>query len=97
MLFRIIQEQVNNIVRHAQAGAIQIKLQSDAEYIILTITDDGIGFDPANYKKGLGISSITNRAGLFNGKVEIDTAPGKGCSLSVIIPIENSIERDELM
>ena len=97
MFFRIIQKQVNNIVHHAQSGSIQIKLQSDAGYIILTISDDGIGFDTANYKKGLGISNIRNRAGLFNGKVEIDAAPGKGCALSVIIPIEASTETDELI
>ncbi len=86
MLFRIIQEQVNNIIRHAHADAIQIRLQSDAEYIILTVADNGKGFDTSNYKKGLGLASITNRANLFNGKVEIDTLPGKGCSLSVAIP-----------
>ena len=97
MLFRIIQEQVNNIVRHAQAGSIQIKLQSDAEYIILTITDDGKGFDPANYIKGLGFKNIANRAGLFNGKADIESAPGKGCTLSVIIPLETSIGDDELI
>ncbi|MEO6613610.1 MAG: PAS domain S-box protein [Chitinophagaceae bacterium] len=90
MLFRIIQEQVSNIVKHAGAYAIQIRLQSDAEYIILSIIDDGKGFDPNNYTKGLGFSNITNRAGLFNGKVEIDAAPGHGCTLSVIIPLEGS-------
>ncbi len=88
MLFRIIQEQVNNIVRHANANSIQIRLQSDAEYIILSIVDDGKGFDTTNFRKGLGLSNISNRAGLFNGKVEIEAAPGQGCVLSVIIPLE---------
>lgn len=89
MLFRITQEQVNNIIRHAEADSIQIKLQSDAEYIILSISDNGKGFDLTNYKKGLGFSNITNRAGLFNGKVEIDATPGKGCSLTVVVPLTN--------
>ena len=97
MLFRIIQEQVNNIVRHAQAGSIQIKLQSDAENIILTIADNGKGFDPANNIKGQGFKNISNRAGLFNGKADIESAPGKGCTLSVIIPLETSIGDDELI
>ncbi len=92
MLFRIIQEQVNNIVRHAQANSIKIKLQSDAEYILLSISDDGVGFDPFNHKKGLGISNIGNRVGLFKGKVEIEAAPGKGCILSVIIPLDAGSE-----
>jgi PAS domain S-box-containing protein len=87
MLFRITQEQINNIIRHAQAANVEIRLQSDAEYINLTISDDGRGFDPANYMKGLGFSNMTNRANLFDGKVRIDSAPGKGCTLSVIIPL----------
>ena len=87
MLFRIIQEQVSNIIRHAQATVIQIKLQSDAEYINLTITDNGKGFIPGTAKNGgLGFSNISTRAALFNGKVEITAAPDKGCSLSVLIP-----------
>ena len=92
MLYRIAQEQVNNIIRHAHAANLHIKLQSDAEYIFLAISDDGIGFDPAHYKKGMGFSNIVTRADLFNGKVEIDTAPGKGCQLSVIIPLEMARE-----
>jgi PAS domain S-box-containing protein len=88
MLFRITQEQVNNIIRHAEAKNIHIKLESDAESIILTIADDGKGFDPQNHKKGLGITNITNRASLFNGTVEINAARGKGCKLVVIIPTD---------
>ncbi|HEY6063702.1 MAG TPA: sensor histidine kinase, partial [Chitinophagaceae bacterium] len=90
MLFRITQEQVNNVIRHAGAQTIQIKLGADAENILLTIADDGKGFDPCNYKKGLGLTNITNRASLFNGIVEIDAAPGKGCRLTVIIPLSSS-------
>lgn len=90
MLYRITQEQVSNIIRHAHAANLQIKLQSDAEYIFLSISDDGIGFDPAHYKKGMGFSNIVTRADLFNGKVEIDTAPGKGCMLSIVIPLDTT-------
>ena len=97
MLFRITQEQVNNIVRHVRAGSIHIKLQSYAEYIILTISDDGKGFDPDNYIKGQSFSNIINRASLFNGKVEIEATPGKGCLLLVIIPLEANIEGYELI
>lgn len=87
MLFRIAQEQVNNIVRHAHAGSIQIKLQADAEHVILTIADDGVGFDPHHLKKGLGFKNISSRAALFNGLVEIETSPGNGCSISVTVPL----------
>lgn len=87
MLFRITQEQVNNIVKHSGAGIIRIKLQSDAENIILTITDDGKGFDPILSKRGMGFNNIINRSSLFNGKVEIESRPGAGCTLHVIIPL----------
>ncbi len=87
MLFRIVQEQINNIIRHANAKNVQIKLQTDAEYLILTISDDGNGFDLNTNKKGLGLSNIANRADLFNGKVDINSAPGKGCLVTVMIPL----------
>lgn len=87
MLFRIVQEQINNIIRHANANNVQIKLQTDAENLILTIADDGNGFDLSTNKKGLGLSNIANRADLFNGKVDIETAPGMGCLIAVVIPL----------
>ncbi|HUR64961.1 MAG TPA: PAS domain S-box protein [Chitinophagaceae bacterium] len=91
MIFRIIQEQVNNIIRHAQARLIRIKLQADAENIIFSIADDGCGFDPTHYKKGMGISNITNRASLFSGRAEIEAAPGKGCTITVTIPLTEAV------
>jgi PAS domain S-box-containing protein len=87
MLFRIIQEQINNILKHAEATAILVKLQSDAEQLILTITDNGKGFNTATIKKGLGIENMANRADLFNGKLDLKTEPGKGCSITVTIPL----------
>ncbi|MGQ0737558.1 MAG: PAS domain S-box protein [Bacteroidota bacterium] len=87
MIFRIIQEQVSNIIRHANARAIHIKLLADAENIIFSIADDGRGFDPRLYKKGLGFSNISNRASLFEGKVDIEAAPGRGCTVTVTIPM----------
>jgi signal transduction histidine kinase len=86
MLYRIIQEQLDNILHHANADKIKISFQSDAEYIMLFICDNGKGFDSSVFTKGSGLTNITNRAGLFNGCVEINASPGKGCSLSVIIP-----------
>ena len=86
MFFRIIQEQISNILRHADADMIQIRLQSDAEYIMLSIADNGKGFDSSNYKKGLGLINIINRVGLFNGEVEINASPGKGCVIIASIP-----------
>lgn len=91
MLFRIIQEQVNNVLRHSQATLVSISLVLGDNTVELEITDDGKGFDmeKAHIKKGVGLSNIVSRAELFHGKVDIYSAPGEGCKLRVYIPIIN--------
>jgi two-component system sensor histidine kinase UhpB len=84
-IYRIIQEQLNNILKHAQAATVTIELVKANEQICLRIEDDGRGFDPLARRKGVGISNIISRAELYNGQVAIDTAPGKGCRLEVTL------------
>ena len=90
-LFRIAQEQVNNVLKHSGAANLLIELNQDDSRICLSISDDGTGFDPATVRahRGNGLSNIISRADLFNGVVNIDTAPGKGCRLNVQVPIAN--------
>lgn len=85
-LYRIIQEQLNNIVKHAEAKNVFINLRSDEQNSYLTIKDDGNGFDLKHIRKGLGFINIKNRAELFGGKAEIISQPGKGCLLKVYFP-----------
>jgi signal transduction histidine kinase len=93
MLFRIIQEQVNNVLKHASAKNLVIELIADSEghAVDLTISDDGKGFelDKVRSKKGVGLSNIASRAQLFNGSVHIVTALGEGCKLKINVPISN--------
>jgi signal transduction histidine kinase len=92
MLFRIIQEQVSNVLKHAEAKHLSIQLRVDNIGIELIIADDGKGFDFQNVKakKGVGLSNIASRVELFNGKINIITAPGKGCRLIVkVLPIKS--------
>jgi PAS domain S-box-containing protein len=93
MLFRIIQEQVNNVLKHASAKNLVIELIADSEghVVDLTISDDGKGFelDKVRSKKGVGLSNIASRAQLFNGSVHIVTALGQGCKLKINVPISN--------
>ena len=84
-IYRIIQEQLNNILKHAQAGMVVIELNKVNEQVRLRLVDDGKGFDPRMRRKGVGISNIISRAELYNGKVEIESAPGKGCQLMVVL------------
>lgn len=85
-LFRIVQEQLNNIIKHAQADHVLIKLFNNSDGILLEIKDDGNGFDIEKIRKGLGFINIKNRAELFNGNAEIFSKPGKGCLLKVFFP-----------
>lgn len=84
-VYRIIQEQLNNILKHAQASSVSIELNKQREQIRLCVEDDGKGFDPRMRRSGVGISNIMSRAELYNGRVEIDSSPGKGCRLEVIL------------
>ncbi|HVS94839.1 MAG TPA: response regulator [Puia sp.] len=84
-VYRIIQEQLNNILKHAEASSVCIELNKYREQIRLRVEDDGRGFDPRMRRFGVGISNIMSRAELYNGKVEIDSSPGKGCRLEVIL------------
>jgi two-component system sensor histidine kinase UhpB len=86
-LFRIVQEQLNNIVKHAHATRVLIRLSVESASIVLTVVDNGVGFDVHRHRKGVGITNVISRAELFNGKVEIQSMPGEGCVLSVSLPI----------
>jgi len=86
-IFRIIQEQVNNIIKHAEAKKVIIDLSEENEKIKLTITDDGRGYDLQVKKHGLGLRNIFNRAEFHKGTAQIFTEPGKGFKLQVQIPL----------
>ena len=86
-LFRITQEQVKNILKYSKATEAHIVLQHVDQHIKLIIKDNGIGFNPAKTLRGVGLSSIHERARFYNGNVEIKTAVGKGCAVMVTIPV----------
>jgi PAS domain S-box-containing protein len=90
-LFRIVQEQMNNIIKHAQAKHVNIELRREPTTILMRIQDDGVGFDINQQRKGIGIYNIISRSDLYNGIVDIQTAPGKGCSITITFPIKIDI------
>ncbi|HTD93381.1 MAG TPA: ATP-binding protein, partial [Chitinophagaceae bacterium] len=85
-IYRIIQEQINNVVKHAEATHLNVTVKGDCNFIDIAVADDGKGFDPATKRKGIGISNMTNRVESFNGEIHIESAPGKGCRTSIRIP-----------
>ena len=87
-IYRIIQEQVSNILKHAQATHVYIQLQLLLPKVHITIQDDGDGFNPTTIKRGLGLKSIQNRVDYYFGELNMESAPGKGCLLTAWINVE---------
>ncbi len=85
-LFRIVQEQINNVLKHSDAYKVSIDLTFEKGRLKLTITDDGKGHDLQIKKQGLGLKNIFNRAEFHKGFAEIFSEPGKGFMLQVEIP-----------
>ena len=85
VLYRIVQELLNNIIRHAGASNVLIQLVRENERFSLTVEDDGKGFDvkSAEQKGGAGLANIRARAGYLNGTVDIQSTPGEGTSVNV--------------
>ena len=86
-LFRILQEQLKNILKYSKAKQVEIFLQTKNEQVQLIIKDNGVGFDMKKTNIGIGLASIKDRAKFYNGKTEIESAPGNGCQVSVNIPL----------
>lgn len=86
-LYRLAQEGLNNIVRHAGATKASIRLKCTSDGIELTIGDDGRGFDPPSLgHPGLGLIGMRERAEALGGSISIDSAPGRGCVLRACLP-----------
>jgi two-component system sensor histidine kinase UhpB len=103
MLFRILQEAINNILRHANADKVIITLRPEEEFIVLEIKDNGRGFDfkktagEALTRKQLGLLGMQERASLLNGTLKVESIPGKGTILRVYVPlrIEEAVQIED--
>jgi two-component system sensor histidine kinase UhpB len=85
--FRVAQEQLNNINKYAQANEIFVQIENSSHEASMSIRDNGIGFDTKKERGGIGISNIISRVELYNGTAKIISSPGKGCVLSIHIPL----------
>lgn len=83
-IYRIVQEQFNNIIKYAKAKTVLLKLTQEDGKLLLKIRDDGIGFDTSNRSAGRGIMNMKSRASVNNGEMKIISAPGRGCELNVV-------------
>lgn len=85
-IYRIVQEQINNILKYADATEVGINIYTEDNFLRVTVADNGKGFDPAIKRKGIGISNMINRVESFNGELNIVSSPGNGCRIEIWIP-----------
>src|SRR5437867_6337348 len=94
-VYRVMQEALQNVHKHAQASTVGIAWSLSSENWVLHVTDDGIGFDlvkAARHKKSVGLLSMRERAELIGGSLQIQSTPGKGTAVTLLLPVENKVE-----
>jgi signal transduction histidine kinase len=87
-LYRIIQESLQNINKYANASSIKIEIKKIEENLVLIITDNGIGFNAATKKKGIGLENMHSRTNECNGEFKLKSKKGEGTTITVKVPIE---------
>lgn len=88
VLYRVLQEVVNNVIKHARATCLDIQLVKDEDGLSVMVEDDGVGFDSAEkaQAEGMGLKNIGSRIAFLKGTVDFDSAPGRGTAVSVWVP-----------
>ncbi|MEO6280562.1 two-component regulator propeller domain-containing protein [Roseateles sp.] len=86
MIFRVAQESLNNVMRHAAPGTVSLQLQHGTQGWDLRVTDDGCGFDTTGLRRGFGLLSMEERAQLIGGTLRVDSRPGQGTRVHLHLP-----------
>lgn len=89
-IFRIVQEASNNVYKHAKATTFEVQLISHSNEIVITLDDDGVGFDYSeiDYMNSKGLANMKTRAKSMDASFELNTSPGKGTHITISIPIQ---------
>jgi PAS domain S-box-containing protein len=90
-LYRILQEQLRNILKHANATGIIVEVSINSNKLRMKIADNGVGFDVGDNKGGIGFANMNRRVQLFAGNFTVHSAAGMGCEILVEIPLSNAI------
>jgi two-component system, NarL family, sensor histidine kinase UhpB len=93
-IFRIYQESLTNVARHAHATRVEAQLEREADQLIFQVHDDGIGFDPeeAKGRRSLGLVGMQERALVLDGELKIEGVPGAGTTMTLRIPLPPSTQ-----
>lgn len=95
ILFRCAQESLNNILKYAKASQISLQLIASNGRLVMSIADNGIGFDVENAVKGLGIRNVQNRAAILGGTCHLKSSPGHGCKVLFDLPLQHAVSKIE--
>jgi PAS domain S-box-containing protein len=87
VVYRIVQEQLNNIIKYAKAQHVSLSLLIDKETLKVSIQDDGEGFESSQQTTGIGLRNMQTRLEMVGGTMNINTAIGKGCQLNIVLPL----------
>jgi signal transduction histidine kinase len=85
--FRIVQEALTNVARHASARNVEVRLMEQDLALEVTIRDDGVGFNVGRLRAGLGLLGMGERAELAGGRLDIESAPGAGTTIRAHFPL----------
>jgi signal transduction histidine kinase len=86
-MYRIVQESLTNISKHARATRISILLARKERGVVVLVEDDGGGFDPQLETVGLGLAGMHERVGLLGGQLRVETSPGRGTTIAAEVPL----------
>lgn len=86
-IYRILQEAGTNIIKHSSAKNVALTVAREEDSLTVLIKDDGKGFNTNQTREGIGLTNIYNRVNAYNGKISITSAPGKGCEISIKMPL----------
>jgi signal transduction histidine kinase len=89
-LYRLAQEALNNVCRHAAASRVEVSLRRRRGSLLLRVNDDGRGFDPAASPGGMGLIFMRERAELLGGSFRLESAPGQGTTLTLEVPLQSA-------
>jgi two-component system sensor histidine kinase DegS len=94
-VYRVMQEALQNVHKHSHASAVGMAWSRANDSWVLHVTDDGMGFDlvkAARHKKSVGLLSMRERAELIGGSLQIQSTPGKGTAVTLLLPVEKKVE-----
>ncbi len=86
VLYRVTQEALNNVVRHAKAQTVSVDITRIDGTVALEVADDGAGFVPGEEDRGLGLEGMAERARMVDGQFDIRSVPGRGTTLRLLVP-----------